>query len=71
MKIKLDTPESSNISSLAYDSDDETLTVEFKNGTAYDYHGVPAKVADEFAASDSKGKFLNQEIKGNYEYQKQ
>lgn len=59
---------SSNIAAWAHKGTE--LQVQFKNGTIYSYTGVPESVASAFAASESKGKFLAQKIKGTYEFQK-
>lgn len=48
---------SSNIASIGFDPDTQTLEVEFTNGDVYQYMGVPADVHEAFMASDSKGKF--------------
>ncbi|WP_277983909.1 KTSC domain-containing protein [Sphingomonas faeni] len=60
--------ESSNISSLGYDEESATLQVTFQNGTAYQYFDVPHHVWAAFKAAESKGVFLNTEIKGAYRY---
>lgn len=43
-----------------------TMNVEFTNGHGYAYPGVPVDVFEEFLASSSKGRFLNQVIKPQY-----
>ena len=45
------------------------LIVEFRNGSKYVYHGVTQDVALQMALSPSTGKFLNEQVKGRYEYQ--
>jgi len=62
--------ESSNVAAIRYDGDDEELEVQFNNNIIYAYFNVPAKVFDEFKDADSKGRYLNQHIKGVYDYQK-
>jgi hypothetical protein len=42
------------------------LTVTFVNGSVYDYKGVSQRTFDNLMASDSKGRFFNEEIKGQY-----
>lgn len=61
--------ESSTINKIGY-ADDGDLVVEFASGTMYTYHNVPVSVFEEFKKAESKGKFLNAMIKGNYDYQK-
>jgi len=55
--------ESSNIESIGYDEESKTLIVEFKSGSTYSYIGVPSIVFKKMLESDSKGKFLNNNIK--------
>ena len=44
------------------------LKVTFVNGREYLYEGVPAQVYDSFLMASSKGKFLNENIVGRYNY---
>lgn len=62
--------ESSNIASIGYDPDSETLEVEFLNGSAYQYYGVPNYHYNELMAASSHGIYLSSEIKGSYGYSK-
>jgi len=61
---------SSNIQAIGYDADSQTLEVEFKKGPAYQYTGVPQSEYDAMMAADSKGTFLNTNIKGRYPFTK-
>jgi hypothetical protein len=45
-----------------------TLEVEFNNGAIYQYFGVPMNLYELLMASDSKGKFLNANVKPVFEY---
>ena len=61
--------DSSNVESIGYDADTQELHVSFVNtGRTYVYYGVDQWVFDEFMQSDSKGSYLNNSIKGNYDY---
>jgi hypothetical protein len=64
----IETPESSNIAKFSYHND--TLTVVFKNGGKYAYFGVPSSIFEGMKGSESKGKFINSEVKGKFEVQK-
>lgn len=57
---------SSTILSAGYEAASETLEVEFKGGSLYQYYNVPESVYHDFIASDSKGKFLHVYIKSSY-----
>ena len=60
--------DSSNINEFGWK--DDTLTVIFKHGVAYQYYKVPEKVFVDMQAAESKGKFLNAFVKGVYNYKK-
>lgn len=64
----IDTPESSNITRFAYNGDTQILTVEFHNGSVYEYFGVPDHIFSGMRAAPSKGQYLAQQIKGIYRY---
>ncbi len=61
---------SSNIRSIGYDVQDETLEVEFVNGGIYQYFGVPQKVYERFMAASSKGSFLSSRIRDKFRTKK-
>lgn len=44
------------------------LTIQFANGRKYIYMDVPRDVWEAFRASESKGRFFNQNIRGKFEY---
>ena len=54
---------SSNVASVGYDPDTETLEVGFVKGTVYQYSSVPPEVFEEFMQAASKGIYLNNVIK--------
>ena len=60
--------DSSNISSIGYDENSNTLEVEFNNGTVYQYFDVPISVYNGIIEASSKGQYLAQHIKGYYRY---
>lgn len=59
---------SSNIERFKYDATNQVLTVEFKNGGAYNYFDVIESVFEEMKNAESRGKYLAQRIKGTYRY---
>lgn len=61
---------SSVVSKMIYADETETLRIIFVSGAVYDYKKVPLKVYEAMTASDSKGTFLNQNIKTKYEFEK-
>ena len=55
---------SSNVDSVGYDLNTQTLEVGFKNGYVYQYFDVPEPIYQQMINTDSAGKFLINNIKG-------
>lgn len=51
-----------------YDPDSKTLRVRFKDGSLYDYYGVPLDVAVAFIETDSPGRFVWSYLRDRYAY---
>jgi hypothetical protein len=62
--------DSSNIEQIGYDEDERELWVTFKSGDTYVYLDVPAATYDDVMSADSKGSYLNREVKPNYDYRR-
>lgn len=63
--------DSSNVEAIGYDSDSQELHVQFlKSGDTYVYYNVDEYVFQEFLQADSKGSYLNTNIKPRYRYTK-
>lgn len=62
--MKREAVKSSNIKSVGYDPQTETLEVEFVNGTVYQYVGVEADKHAAMMKSDTVGGYFNAHIKG-------
>jgi hypothetical protein len=56
------------IKNFTYDSKKERLYVTFLSGKVYAYLNVPEDVYEEMKAAFSKGKFLNENVKGKYDF---
>lgn len=61
---------SGNLAAVGYDEAAKVLEVEFKNGSVYQYTGFQADDYAAFMAADSKGSYLNQNIKNVFPYSK-
>jgi hypothetical protein len=61
---------SSNLIKTTYDSEKNSLVVEFKNGMNYEYDDVPHNIYAQFRLSESQGKFFNSKISKTYKYKK-
>jgi hypothetical protein len=59
---------SSNVESVGYDLNSQTLEVEFKNGYVYQYFDVPETIYDSMLNAESAGKYLIDNIKGVFRY---
>jgi len=63
--------DSSNIEAIGYDTDSQELHVRFvKSGDTYVCYNVEDWVFQEFMQADSKGTYLNTNIKPRYQYAK-
>lgn len=62
--------DSSSLSSLGYDARRHVLEVEFRNGGVYRYLDVPEDAWTELREADSKGRYLNSEIKPRFRWRK-
>ena len=60
--------DSSNIDRIGYQ--DRKLIVEYKSGLMYAYNDVPEHVWNEFKLAESKGRFMNSEIKNKYLFER-
>ena len=61
---------STAISTAEYEYNSYRLRLTFKNGDAYDYTKVPNFVFEGLRVSTSKGKFINRNVLGNYNYKR-
>ena len=53
-----------------YDSDDQTLRVEFVRGGIYEYDNVPSEVYEGLIQAQSLGQVFDTKVKGVYKYRK-
>lgn len=59
---------SSNIDSVGYEGTD--LLVRYSSGVTYKYLGVPKTIFEDVLRAESVGKFINQFIKHNYNFER-
>jgi hypothetical protein len=57
---------SSNIMTVGFDADTDTLAVEFKSGHIYHHSGVPSELVERFLNADSKGRFYADNVRGKF-----
>ncbi len=63
--------DSSNVEAIGYDSATQELHVRFlRSGETYVYYAVEEWVFQEFMQADSKGTYLNTNIKDRYQFGK-
>jgi len=53
-----------------FNRETNTLTLTFKNLSGYDYFNVPLHLFDGLRDSDSKGRFINKYIIGEFKFRK-
>lgn len=61
---------SGNLSAVGYDAQSNTLEVEFKNGSVYQYHSVPPESHAGLMAAGSVGGYFNANIKNAFKVSK-
>ncbi len=59
---------SSTIVGIGYDEPSQTLEVEFKTGSVYQYYNVTLALFEQLMQASSKGQFLAYQIKNAYPY---
>lgn len=67
-RIKRQPVESSNVASVGYSTSLRALEIEFTRGAIYRFLDVPVGVYQAFLASDSKGHFIAEQIRGHYRF---
>lgn len=61
--------ESGAFTALAYDATAQRLRIRFQDGHTYEYRGVPPPVHAGLLAADSKGRYFNTTIRGQFPHQ--
>jgi len=61
---------SSNIAAVGYDTEDQTVYVQFLNGATYVYKGVPEHEFENLRTASSVGSYLNRNYKNVYPYER-
>ena len=62
--------DSSNLSAVRYDSDEEALEVEFHSGARYRYENVPQVTVDALMEANSHGSYFHHNIRSEFEFVK-
>ncbi|SHL96335.1 KTSC domain-containing protein [Hymenobacter psychrotolerans] len=57
---------SSNISSIGYEVNSQTLEVEFQSGSVYQYSRVPESIYEALMDARSHGAYFNDHVRDNY-----
>jgi hypothetical protein len=70
LEMRLQAVTSSSIAAIGYDRRNARLLVEFRDSGLYAYRDVPARVFSELAAAPSKGRYVNDKIKGRFRYER-
>jgi hypothetical protein len=60
---------SSVVANMSYNPESKSLKIVYTSGSVYVYKDVPYNVYISMRAAKSKGKFLNEVIKGTYEFE--
>ena len=60
--------DSSTIAMVGYDEEQQILEITFRDGRVYHYLEVPPERALSLLRAESKGRFLNSDIKPEFDY---
>jgi hypothetical protein len=58
--------DSTTLAKLAYDTRRQILQVEFRDGSVYQYSGVPLQTYRDLLGADSKGAYFNRHIRSPF-----
>ena len=61
---------SSNVQAVGYDAENQTVYVQFLNGSVYAYKGVPEHEFENLKTAPSVGSYLNRYYKNVYPYER-
>lgn len=61
---------SSNVAAVGYDAENETVYVQFLDGSTYAYKGVLEQEFENLRTASSVGSYLNRNYKNIYPYQR-
>lgn len=64
------TPTSSNVERIGYDKERQKFYVDFNKTGTYEYSGFPEEKWNDALNAPSIGKFINEEVRGKYEFEK-
>ncbi|NKB32146.1 MAG: KTSC domain-containing protein [Pseudomonadales bacterium] len=70
MNVELTSVSSSNVAAVGYDVENETVYVQFLNGSEYIYKGVPQHDFDGLLNAPSVGSYLHRNFKNVYPYER-
>ena len=62
--------ESACITSIAFSAQENVLQLEFHNGLAYEYFGVPTVLYSDLLSAQSKGAFVARFIRGQFPFRR-
>jgi hypothetical protein len=69
VSVEIPVVPSTVIKSFSYDESTKKLTIVFWTGRIYHYLKVPKEVYSDMKAAFAKGKFYNEHIKYNYDFE--
>jgi hypothetical protein len=61
---------SSTLTTITYDSRQEVLQLQFRDGSLYSYAGIPKAIYDALLRAPSKGQYFNSKIRGQFAHQR-
>ncbi|WP_231184655.1 KTSC domain-containing protein [Haladaptatus sp. DYF46] len=62
--------DSTSLTSVGYDPEEEILEIEFHSGGVYRYADVPQSVYQELLSARSHGSYFHENVRGAYDYRR-
>lgn len=67
-ELNLKDVQSSNIEKIGYNEEFENLYIKYKSGRVYAFEKVPKELYEGLDKAESKGSFMNSNIKNKFNY---
>lgn len=67
-ELNLKDVQSSNIEKIGYNEEFKNLYIKYKSGRVYAFENVPKELYESLDKAESKGSFMNSNIKNKFNY---
>jgi hypothetical protein len=61
---------STSLAEVGYEREESLLRIQFQSGAIYEYFDVPANVYEDLLHASSAGRFFNENVNGEFDFQR-